>query len=140
MLLTRFWAVVLSLALGLSAFALFLATQMYNHAGAHAMSDALAADSGAVGWFLRDDARARVSALIQFALSGDIRDGLAKASGDAKIDRPTRDKVKSALTKLAGEVDPDTKFDAVWAVDVNGRVVASHGFDHNEDWELGGYA
>ena len=140
MLLTRFWAVVLSLALGLSAFALFLATQMYNHAGAHAMSDALAADSGAVGWFLRDDARTRASALIQFALSGDIRDGLAKASGDAKIDRPTRDKVKSALTKLAGEVDPDTKFDAVWAVDVNGRVVASHGFDHNEDWELGGYA
>ena len=45
MLLTRFWAVVLSLALGLSAFALFLATQMYNHAGAHAMSDALAAPS-----------------------------------------------------------------------------------------------
>jgi hypothetical protein len=140
MLLTRFWAIVLSLALGLSAFALFLAVQMYNRAGAHAMSDALAADSSAVGWFLRDDARGRASALIQFALSGDIRDGLAKASGDAKIDRATRDKVKSAVSKLAGEVDPDSKFDAVWAVDVNGRVIASYGFDHNEDWELGGYA
>src|ERR1700733_609192 len=113
MLLTRFWAIVLSLALGLSAFALFLAAQMYNHAGAHAMSDALAADSSAVGWFLRDDARTRASTLIQFALSVEIRDGLAKASGDAKIDRPTHDKVKSAVAKLAGELDADSKFDAV---------------------------
>jgi hypothetical protein len=140
MLLTRFWAIVLSLALGLSAFALFLAMQMYNRAGAHAMSDALIADSTAVGWYLRDDARVRASALINFALSADIRDGLAKASGDVKIDRKIRDSVKSAVSKLAADVDKDHKFDAVWAVDVNGRVIASWGFDHNEEWELGGYA
>jgi hypothetical protein len=140
MLLTRFWMVLLALALGASAFTLFVAGQMYNHAGSRAMAEALAADSSAVSWYLRDDARARSSALIKFVLSSDLRDGLAKASGDAKIDRETRAKVKAALTKLSNEVDADQKFDAVWAVDANGRVVANVGFDHNEDWELGGYA
>ena len=33
----------------------------------------------------------------------------------------------------------DLKFDAVWAVDANGRVIANVGFEHTEDWELGGY-
>ena len=140
MLLSRFWIVLLSLALGAAAFTLAVARQMYNHAGARAMSDALTADSSAVSWYLRDDARQRASALIPMTLSREIGDGLAKASGDAKIDRDTRAKVKSALSKLAGEVPADLKFDAVWAVDVNGRVIANIGFDHSEDWELGGYS
>ena len=100
------------------------------------MSDALSADSSAVDWFLRDDSRQRASALIPFTLSPDIRDGLTKASGDPKIDRDTRYKVKGALTKLTGEVAPELKFDAVWAVDASGRVVANFGFEHNEDWWL----
>src|SRR5271166_5117287 len=120
MLLSRFWIVLLSLALGASAFTLYVAGQMYNHAGSRAMAEALAADSSAVDWFLRDDARKRVSELIPITLSHDIVEGLGKASGDAKIDRDTRLKVRSALSKLAGEVSADLKFDAVWAVDVNG--------------------
>jgi hypothetical protein len=139
MLLSRFWMVLLAIALGASAFTLFVAGQMYNHQGSRAMSEALAADSSAVGWFLREDARARSSALIKFALAPEIRDGLGKASGNAKIDKESRAKVKTALSKLAGEVEGDLKFDAVWAVDANGRVVANVGFDHGEDWELGGY-
>jgi hypothetical protein len=139
MLLSRFWIVLLSLALGASAFTLFVAAQMYNHAGSIAMTKALTADSSTVSWYLRDDARQRASALIPLILSPEIRDGLAKASGDAKIDRDTRSRVKTALSKLAGEVPADLKFDAVWAVDVNGRVVANVGFEHTEDWELGGY-
>ncbi len=59
MLLTRFWLVLLSLTLGAAAFTLFVASQMYNHAGTRAMREALAADSSAVGWFLRDDSRQR---------------------------------------------------------------------------------
>jgi hypothetical protein len=140
MLLSRFWIVLLSLALGASAFTLFVAAQMYNHAGSRAMNEALAADSSAVGWYLADDARSRSSTLIKFVLSRDVADGLSKASGDAKIDRDTRGKVKAALSKLVAEVEPDLKFDAVWAVDVNGRVVANVGYDHTEDWELGGYS
>src|SRR5689334_8555217 len=104
MLVSRFWIILLSLAIGASAFTLFVAAQMYNHAGSRAMSDALASDSSAVDWFLRDAARQRASALIPITLSADIGAGLAKASGDAKIDRDTRYKVKGALTKLVGEV------------------------------------
>lgn len=140
MLLSRFWSVLLALALGAAAFTLVLAAQMYNRAGTRAMSGALAADSSAVDWFLRDDARKRAAAIIPVALSREIGEGLAKATGDAKIDRDTRGKVKSALSKLAGEVPADLKFDALWAVDASGRVVASVGFEHSEDWELGGYA
>lgn len=140
MLLTRFWSILLALALGLSAFTLFVAVHMFNRAGARAMSEALAADSSAVDWYLRDDSRKRGAELIRFTLSPDIAAGLAKATGDGKIDRDTRNKTKAALTKLAGEVPADLKFDAVWAVDANGRVVAAVGFEHNEDWELGGYA
>lgn len=140
MLLSRFWSVLLALALGAAAFTLVLAAQMYNRAGTRAMSGALAADSSAVDWFLRDDARKRAAAIIPVALSREIGEGLAKATGDAKIDRDTRSKVKSALSKLAGEVPADLKFDALWAVDASGRVVASVGFEHSEDWELGGYA
>ncbi len=139
MLLSRFWIVLLALALGASAFTLFLAAQRYNHEGTRAMNEALLSNSSAVSWYLSDDARTRSSALIKFVLSKDIVDGLAKASGDAKIDRETRSKVKAGLTAHLGELDADTKFDAVWAVDVNGRIVANVGFDHAEDWELGGY-
>src|SRR6185437_12067643 len=141
MLLSRLWMVLLTLVGGACVFTLFVASKMYNRVGTRAMNDALLANSSAVGWYLRDDARTRSSVLIKFVLSKDVVDGLAKASGDAKIDRETRSKVKTALTKLVGEVEPDLKFDAVWAVDVNGRVVANVGLDHrDDDWELGGYS
>jgi hypothetical protein len=140
MLLSRFWSVLLALALGAAAFTLFLAAQMYNRAGERAMTTALAADSSAVDWFLRDDSRKRAAALIPIALSPDIGAGLAKATGDAKIDRDTRSKVKGALSKLTKEVSGDLQFDHVWAVDANGRVIAAVGHEHSEDWELGGYS
>jgi len=140
MLLSRFWYAALAIALGFAAFVLFVAAQMYNRAGSRAMAEALSADSSAVDWYLRDDARKRASALIPFTLSADISSGLAKASSEPKIPRDTREKTTKALRKLAGEVPEDLKFDAVWAIDAEGRVVAANGFEHTEDWELGGYA
>ena len=141
MLVSRFWIVLLSLALGASTFMHCVAAQMYNHAGSRAMGDALAADSSAVDWFLRDDARKRASALIPITLSPDIGAGLAKASSDAKSDNDNKLKVRAALIKLAGDVPPDLKFDDVWAVDVNGRVVAHVGVaEDRADWDMGGYS
>jgi len=138
MLLSRFWYGILAIALGVSVFILFVAVQMYNRTGKAAMSDSLSSDSSSVDWFLRDDARKRSSALISIALSPEVSAGLAKASGDAKIDDDTKSKVTAALRKLAE--DTDIKFDHLWAVDVNGRVVAGGGFDNKELQELGGYA
>jgi len=59
MLLSRFWYGVIALALGAVTFVLFIAAQMYNHAGNRAMSDALIASSSAVTWFLNEDSRKR---------------------------------------------------------------------------------
>ena len=141
MLLSRFWYLVLALALGVSAFVLSVAAQLYNRSGTTAMSEALSADSSAVGWFLKDDARTRSSALIPIALSPDIRGGLAKVSPETKPNRESREKTRAALKKLGDDVPTDLKFDALWAVDANGRVIASVGdvIVVDEDWELGGY-
>src|SRR5580692_485620 len=98
MLLSRFWIVLLTLALGASAFTLLIARERYNHEGTRAMNEALLANSSAVSWYLSDDARARSSALIKLVISKDVVEGLAKASGDAKIDPASRAKIKTALS------------------------------------------
>ncbi|MDI1427919.1 MXAN_5187 family protein [Polyangium sorediatum] len=139
MILSRFWYLALAILLGVSAFTLMLAAQMYNRSGLRAMSDSLAADSSAVGWYLKDDARNRSSALIPIALAPELRGQLAKATPEAKPSREIRDEAKKSLKKLDGDVPAELKFDALWAVDGSGRVIASVGIEHAEDWELGGY-
>lgn len=140
MVLSRIWYLALALALGGAVAVLFMATAMYNTAGTQAMSDALAADSSAVDWYLRDDSRKRSSALIPAALNSELRGALTKASADDKVARDVRDKAIAALRKVAKELPDDVRFDAMWAVDAGGRVIASAGYDHTEDWELGGFA
>ena len=139
MILSRFWYLALAITLGVAAFTLVLASQMYNRAGVRAMSESLSADSSAVGWYLKDDALNRSSALIPIALSPELRTQLQKITPEAKIPRDARDAALKALTKLNNEVPPDLAFDALWAVDGNGRVIAAIGIVHSDDWELGGY-
>ena len=139
MILSRFWYLALAITLGVSVFTLFLAAQMYNRSGVRAMNESLASDSSAVGWYLKDDARNRSSALIPIALSGDLRTQLQKITPEAKIPRENRDAALKALTKLNNEVPAELQFDALWAVDGNGRVIAAVGIVHSEDWELGGF-
>ena len=143
MLLSRFWYVVLAVALGAVLFALFLATNMYDRAGLRAMGEALAGDSQVVGSFLRDDARRRASALIVPALDDDIRTHLAKASASLeKIPNESKDKVRAALRKHFNNTPADQKFDALFALDQSGRVIGEVGFDQSssiDGFELGGY-
>lgn len=143
MVLSRFWYVVVALVLGAAAYVLFLATSMYDRAGARAMGEALNSDMQVVTWYLKDDARMRAGQLIKFAASEDIQKGLAKASeSEDKVPREARDKVQAELTKVNAQIDEDLKFDAVFAVDQHGRVVARIGYDQAsgmEDFELGGY-
>src|SRR5689334_206137 len=143
MLLSRFWYVVLAVALGAVLFALFLSTSMYDRASVRAMGEALAGDSQVVGSFLRDDARRRGSALIVPALDDDIRTHLAKSSASAdKIPNDSKDKVRAALRKHFNNIPADQKFDALFAVDQSGRVIGEIGFDQSssiEGFELGGY-
>ncbi len=143
MLLSRFWYVVLSLLLGATLFVLFLAKSMYNRAGDHAMAQALSSDSQVVSWYLQSDARQRSALMTQFAIDPNIKKFLDKSSkADDKIPQEARDKVEAALKKVAGEIPKEFAFDAVFAVDRHGRVVAHLGYDQArgmEGFELGGY-
>ncbi len=143
MVLSRFWYVLLGLFLGLSVFLLSIATSMYNRAGARAMGEALSSDSQVVAWYLRDDARQRSGRLIQFGVDPDIAKYLQKSSdSEAKVPEDAREKLLSALKKVNAAIPKDEQFDAVFAVDQAGRVVARLGYEQASglaDFELGGY-
>jgi hypothetical protein len=143
MLLSRFWYVLLGLLLGLSIFVMSIATSMYNRAGARAMGEALSSDSQVVGWYLRDDARQRSGRLIQFGVDPDIAKYLQKSTeSENKVPEEAKDKVLAALKKVNASIPKDDQFDAVFAVDQGGRVVAYLGYEQASgmsDFELGGY-
>ena len=143
MVLSRFWYVLVGLFLGLSIFVLSLATSMYNRAGARAMAEALSSDSQVVAWYLRDDARQRSGRLIQFGVDPDIAKYLQKSTeSEAKVPEAARDKLLAALKKVNASIPKEDQFDAVFAVDQAGRVVAHLGYEQASgmsDFELGGY-
>lgn len=143
MLASRFWYVVLGLLVGTATFLLFLATSMYNRAGARAMGEALSSDSQVVTWYLSNDARQRSAQLISFGVDADVARSLAKSSeNENKVPDEAREKTLAALKKVNATIPADQAFDAVFAVDQHGRVVAHLGYEQasgNADFELGGY-
>src|SRR4051812_27883237 len=115
MLFSRFWYVLLALALGAAAFVLFLGTAMYDRANVRAMGESLAADSQVVASYLRDDARRRATALITVALDDEVRSQLARASASTeKIPAEAKDKSRTALRKLFNALPAEQKFDALF--------------------------
>ncbi len=143
MLLSRFWYVVLALLLGATTFVLFLAASMYNRIGSRDLAERLSSDSQVVSWYLKDDARQRTAQLTKFALHRDIAKYLNKSSeSEAKVPAKAREKVEDALREVNERIDKEFTFDAVFAVDQHGRVVAHLGYEQAsgmEDFELGGY-
>ncbi len=143
MLASRFWYVFLGLLIGVATFLLFLATSMYNRAGARAMGEALSSDSQVVTWYLANDARQRSAQLISFGIDAEIARSLAKSSeNEQKVPDDARTKVLAALKKVNASIPAEQAFDAVFAVDQHGRVVAHLGYEQasgNANFELGGY-
>jgi hypothetical protein len=143
MILSRAWYVLLALLLGVATYVLVLAASMYNRAGAHALAQALSSDAQVVSWYLRNDARERSARLIQFALDPEVAKNLQKSTdSERKVPSDAREKLLAALKKVHEGMPPEAKFDAVFAVDQHGRVVAHLGYDQAagmEDFELGGY-
>ena len=138
MLLSRFYYLILAFALGAAVAIGFVAVNYYNRNTDRWMKDSLAADSSAVGWYLKDDARNRSSALLPIALNPEIREGLAKSSEADEVPKDMAQKVANGLNKMSAE--SDTKFFGVWAVDADGRVIASVGWQHKPGWNIGGFA
>ncbi len=143
MLATRFWSVFVALLLGAAVFVLFVGTSMYNRAGTRTLGEALSSDSQVVSWYLKDDARQRSAQLIQFALFPDVARYLQKSNdSEAKVPSEAREKLAAALKKVNAQMPAGEAFDAVFAVDQYGRVVAHLGYEQAsglEDFELGGY-
>jgi hypothetical protein len=143
MLLSRFWYVFAGLAVGVLVFLLFLAQSVYNRAVGRSLQEGLVGDSQVVSWYLKNDARERASQLIKFATNSDLGRGLAEASRvEGPIPDKTRDTVKSALNKVASTIAKAEGFDALFAIDQQGRVVANVGYEamNSPDSEMGGYS
>src|SRR5690606_32879236 len=101
MLLSRFWYVLVGLALGAVVFLLSVAQSMYNRAGDHARAQGLSADSQVVSAYLKSDARERSGQLVKFALDPDIAKGLQSASkSETKLEEKDRDLVTNGLKKV----------------------------------------
>jgi hypothetical protein len=92
---------------------------------------------------LKDDARQRSARLVQFALFPDVPKYLQKSNeSDSKVPQDARDKLLAALKKVNSQIPASEAFDAVFAVDQYGRVVAHIGYEQASgmaDFELGGY-
>ena len=135
--------VLLSLLYGAAVFVLFLAMSMYNRAGTRTMAERLSSDSQVVSWYLKEDARLRAAQLIPFAVNQQLARALQKSSeADGKIPTAAQEKVQVALRAANAKIAEDMTFDAVFAVDQHGRVVAQLGYQQAlgmDDFELGGY-
>jgi hypothetical protein len=143
MLATRFWSVFVALLLGAAVFVLFVGTSMYNRAGTRTLGESMSSDSQVVSWYLKDDSRSRSARLIQFALDPDVAKQLQTSNqSESKVPGEARDRLQSALKKVNAQIPAAEAFDAVFAVDQYGRVVAHLGYDQASglpDFELGGY-
>ncbi|MEZ4445671.1 MAG: MXAN_5187 family protein [Polyangiaceae bacterium] len=150
MLLSRFWYAVLAVLLGGAIFLLYLATGVANRTNAKTGDQLLTAASRSVYWYLTDDGRQRATALIPLSLEKTVQEGLSKASkaDDAEEVKKARDEVagdvKSKLSAFVSDSkQTGTAFDAVWAVDIHGRVLANVGYEQgtgDAEFEMGGYA
>lgn len=143
MLLSRFWYVAMGLVIGGLIFLLSMAQSMFNRAGARSLGEGLSADSQVVSWYLKDDARMRSAHLVKFALDPVIAKNLHQASqSETKLASNFKDDITAALKKVNQEIPADQAFDAVFAIDQNGRVVGRLGYEQAsgmDDFELGGY-
>ncbi len=143
MLLSRFWYVLVGVALAGAVYLLLLATNIYNHTAERDSAQLLAADSQVVDWYLRSDARERASELLRPALERGLATALDKASAtQGELGADVQDAARKVLAAAAAEIPRERGFDALLAVDQHGRVVAQTGFDAargRSDFELGGY-
>ena len=145
MLLSRFWYVVMAVALGAVHFALFLSTSMYDRASVRAMGEALAGDSQVVGLV---PARRRAQAR-QRAHRARARRRHSHPPRRSRATRPTRspsdskEKVRTALRRSTSTPSPPSRSSTRSSRSTRrGAWSAQVGFDQAsgiENFELGGY-
>jgi hypothetical protein len=141
-LLSRLFYVVLAAALAGALFLIYVSTAVSNRTSSTTAKQLLTSAASAVSWYLQDDARRRASSLVTLAVDPEVSGGLKDASNidnakDIKAD--VKDKIRKKLITFRQSTD----FDAIWAIDTHGRVIASDNYEKgtgSPDFEMGGYA
>ncbi|MET0409720.1 MAG: MXAN_5187 C-terminal domain-containing protein [Polyangiaceae bacterium] len=143
MIASRFWYGVLALLIGGATLLLYLAISMHDRVAARLVAEGLSADSQVVFWSLKNAARERAAQLIRFSANDKVVQLIAAANRGSSIPSATRQGLKAQLKQIASKLPEDQRFDAVFAVNHAGEVVAQVGYDQSEkqpDFELGGYS
>ena len=144
MLLSRFWYVLLSVAVAVCLYVVYLAVGQYNRQNATNLDALVASDLKTVEYTLKIDTRRRIDRLLIGSSDRALGDALGGANGKDKVPPKSRDEAKKALASVMDQIEPEFRPDALFAVDRQGRVVAlvGVGFEtvvNSEDFELGGY-
>jgi hypothetical protein len=142
MILSRVWYVLLGLAVAVAMYIVYLAVGQYERQATRALKEGLASDSQTVEWALKIDARRRLDALLAGSVDSALQQALvaANAPKDGKVPAAAQAAAKKAIGAVNEAIPADWRDDALFAVNRDGQVVASLGFDNvSEDFELGGY-
>ena len=143
MILSRVWYVLLGLAVAVAMYTVYLAAGKYERQAKHALNEGLASDSQTVEWAFKIDTRRRLDALLAGSVDSALQQALvaANASKDGKVPSAAQSAAKKAIASVNDAMPADWRDDALFAVNRDGQVVASLGFDNvSDDFELGGYA
>lgn len=147
MLLSRFFYVVLAAALAGALFLLYLATAVTNRTSTKTAERLLTSAGSAVNWYLTDDSRRRAASLVGLTVNPQVSKALQEANGKEDIKEvkaEARQEVKDRLAKFRQTMaSKGLVFDALWAIDIHGRVIASENFERgtgSEHFEMGGYS
>lgn len=141
MILSRIWYVILAILLAAAYYVVALAVGQYNRRNQAALDEMLKADSQVVSWSLQVDARRRLDTLLIPSVDPNITKAIRAANGKDQIPPASRDEGAKAL-RAFNEKLADTKHDALFITDKEGRLVAQIGYDAVNafpDFELGGY-
>jgi hypothetical protein len=142
MILSRVWYVLLGLAVAVAMYVVYLAVGQHERQATRALKEGLASDSQTVEWALKIDTRRRLDALLAGSVDSALQKALvdANAPKDGKVPAAAQAAARKAIGAVNDAIPADWREDALFAVDRDGQVVASLGFDNvTEDFELGGY-
>jgi hypothetical protein len=155
MILSRVWYVLLGLAVAVAMYIVYVAVGQFDRQGTRSLKEGLASDSQTVEWALKIDTRRRLDALLVGSVDDKLQAALVAANGAkpaacpnsniicaAKLPAAARTAAGNALKAINDAIPADWRDDSLFAVDRDGQVVATFGYDpaaNNEEFELGGY-
>jgi hypothetical protein len=142
MILSRIWYLVLAIVAAVAMYMAYLAVGQYNRQSVVATDEALRSDAQVVGWALQIDGRRRLESLVFASNEPNIRKSLKDSNTKDAVSPASREEAKRGLAAVNEKLPSEFKFEALFAVDREGRVVGQIGYDAasaTENFELGGY-